>query len=134
MSIDNDVLNENITKIINDNNNSAEANIRTTQNMTISNVQSYCQLDITQQAKADIKTVQKIDSKVQAKIAQEIITQLENDFKNSAKAKSGWGSFPAVSVAATTVKNNIRNRLSSETFLTNTNEFIARVSTACSDA
>jgi hypothetical protein len=127
INVDNDILNENITKILNENYNSIGIGTTTIQEMNVEGGKYYCQANFTQKATTGIRAIQQIDSKVHGKIVQQIITSLENDFKNSSKAKSGWGAFPAVSVSTIKLKNVIRNRLSSDTFVKNINDFIAKI-------
>ena len=127
INVDNDILNENITKILNENYNSIGIGTTTIQEMNVEGGKYYCQANFTQKATTGIRAIQQIDSKVHGKIVQQIITSLENDFKNSSKAKSGWGAFPAVSRSAIKLKNVIRNRLSSDTFVKNINDFIAKI-------
>jgi hypothetical protein len=67
---ENNIVNESVFNALTKSTNAQSAKILTVQNMSVSGVTAYCNLDITQKINADIKVLAKFDEKANTRSCQ----------------------------------------------------------------
>ena len=113
------VVNENIFNFLNRDENVVSAKVVSVQDMSVSGVTAYCKFDITQKINADLKILQKFDSKQTSDLVTEIGNEIEQQIKKTAKEKKGFLSFPenkkSTDETIVNIKNKIEKNITMET-------------------
>lgn len=113
------VVNENIFNFLNRDENVVSAKVVSVQDMSVSGVTAYCKFDITQKINADLKILQKFDSKQTSDLVTEIGNEIEQQIKKSAKEKKGFLALPenkkSTDETIVNIKNKIEKNITMET-------------------
>jgi len=88
------MLNENIFNFLNKDENTVSSQVMNVQDMSVSGVTAYCDLDISQNINADIKILQEFTAKNTADLVSEIGGAVEQQMKTTTEEKSGFLSLP----------------------------------------
>lgn len=88
------MLNENIFNFLNKDENTVSSKILNSQDASISDIQAYCKLNISQNIDADIKILQKFTAKNTADLVSEIGGAIEQQVKKTTEEKNGFMSIP----------------------------------------
>ena len=113
------VVNENIFNFLNRDENVVSAKVVSVQDMSVSGVTAYCKFDITQKINADLKILQKFDSKQTSDLVTEIGNEIEQQIKKTAKEKKGFLALPenkkSTDETIVNIKNKIEKNITMET-------------------
>ena len=88
------MLNENIFNFLNKDENTVSSQVMNVQDMKVSGVTAYCDLDISQNIDADIKIMQEFNAENTADLVSEIGGAVEQQIKKTTEEKSGFLSLP----------------------------------------
>lgn len=88
------MLNENIFNFLNKDENTVSSQVMNVQDMSVSGVTAYCDLDISQNINADIKIMQEFNAENTADLVSEIGGAIEQQIKKTTEEKSGFLSIP----------------------------------------
>lgn len=113
------VVNENIFNFLNRDENVVSAKVVSVQDMSVSGVTAYCKFDITQKINADLKILQKFDTKQTSDLVTEIGNEIEQQIKKTAKEKKGFLALPenkkSTDETIVNIKNKIEKNITMET-------------------
>ena len=113
------VINESIFNQLSRTENIVSASVVSVQDMTISGVTAYCDLDVSQKINADIKILQKFDQKSALDLANAVANDIEQQIKKTTEEKTGFLSIPSnkksTDETITNIKNSITKNVTSET-------------------
>ena len=113
------VVNENIFNFLNRDENVVSAKVVSVQDMSVSNVTAYCKFNISQKINADLKILQKFDSKQTSDLVTEIGNEIEQQIKKTAKEKKGFLALPenkkSTDETIVNIKNKIEKNITMET-------------------
>ena len=113
------MLNENIFNFLNKDENTVSSKILNSQDAKISDIQAYCNLNISQNIDADIKILQKFTAKNTAELVSEIGGSIEQQMKTTTEEKSGFLSLPKnkqkTDETIVSVTNSIEKNITFET-------------------
>ena len=113
MVVETNIVNESVFNAISRSENAVSASVLTVQNMSVSGVTAYCNLDISQKINADIKVLQKFDEKSTTNLLNKIMNDIEKKAKNETKQKTGFmNPIPNFSSKVSETKTNIKNKVS----------------------
>ena len=113
------VVNENIFNFLNRDENVVSAKVVSVQDMSVSNVTAYCKFNISQKINADLKILQKFDTKQTSELVTEIGNEIEQQIKKTAKEKKGFLALPenkkSTDETIVNIKNKIEKNITMET-------------------
>ena len=113
------VVNENIFNFLNRDENVVSAKVVSVQDMSVSNVTAYCKFNISQKINADLKILQKFDTKQTSDLVTEIGNEIEQQIKKTAKEKKGFLALPenkkSTDETIVNIKNKIEKNITMET-------------------
>jgi len=113
------MLNENIFNFLNKDENTVSSQIMNVQDMSVSGVTAYCDLDISQNINADIKIMQEFNAENTADLVSEIGGAIEQQIKNTTEEKNGFLSIPKnkekTDETIISIKNSIEKNITFET-------------------
>lgn len=113
------VVNENIFNFLNRDENVVSAKVVSVQDMSVSGVTAYCKFNISQKINADLKILQKFDSKQTSDLVTEIGNEIEQQIKKTAKEKKGFLALPenkkSTDETIVNIKNKIEKNITMET-------------------
>ena len=113
------VVNENIFNFLNRDENVVSAKVVSVQDMSVSNVAAYCKFNMSQKINADLKILQKFDSKQTSDLVTEIGNEIEQQIKKTAKEKKGFLALPenkkSTDETIVNIKNKIEKNITMET-------------------
>ena len=119
--IETSVVNDTTFNVLNKSENAVAASVIAVQDMTVSGITAYCNLDISQKINADIKVLQKFKSKDSQKLVNDIMADLEKTAENKAKQETGFGNpfggnnSEQVNKAKTSITNKLNKSITNET-------------------
>ena len=126
--VETNVVNESVFNAISESENAVSASGITVQNMTVSGVTAYCNLDISQKINADIKVLQKFDEKSTQDLLDKVLNDLEDKVKQETKQKTGFANpIPNFSSSVSSTKTNIRNSVTKNITSETVNKLAAKV-------
>ncbi len=113
------MLNENIFNFLNKDENTVSSQVMNVQDMSVSGVTAYCDLDISQNINADIKIMQEFNAENTADLVSEIGGAVEQQVKKTTEEKSGFLSLPKnkekTDETIVSVTNSIKKNITFET-------------------
>lgn len=113
------VLNENIFNFLNKDENTVSSQVMNVQDMSVSGVTAYCDLDISQNINADIRIMQEFNAENTADLVSEIGGAVEQQIKRTTEEKSGFLSIPKnkekTDETITNITNSIEKNITFET-------------------
>ena len=113
------MLNENIFNFLNKDENTVSSQVMNVQDMSVSGVTAYCDLDISQNINADIKIMQEFNAENTADLVSEIGGAIEQQIKKTTEEKSGFLSIPKnkekTDETIVSIKNSIEKNITFET-------------------
>jgi hypothetical protein len=128
IKVDNETINKTVIDVLNKNENNTQQSGMTVQSIDLSGAEILgCQLNLSQQSKIELKTMQKIDSNTSAAIVSDIMVKLQQAVDNTAAAKTGALSQPSNAAAVTETRNSVQNDLSVKLSTENINKIIQNV-------
>ena len=128
MVVETNIVNESVFNAISRSENAVSASVLTVQNMSVSGVTAYCNLDISQKINADIKVLQKFDEKSTTNLLNKIMNDIEKKAKNETKQKTGFmNPIPNFSSKVSETKTNIKNKVSKSITSETINTLAAKV-------
>ena len=126
--VETNVVNESVFNAISKSENAVSASVITVQNMTVSGVTAYCNLDVSQKINADIKVLQKFDEKSTQDLLYKVLNDLEDKVKQETKQKTGFlNPIPNFSSSVSDTKTNIRNSVTKNITSETVNTLAAKV-------
>jgi hypothetical protein len=126
--VETNVVNESTFNAVSKSENAVSASVITVQNMTVSGVTAYCNLDVSQKINADIKVLQKFDEKSTQDLLTKIMNDVEQKAKDSVKQKTGFmNPIPNFSSRSSEVKTNIVNKVTKNITSETLNKLAAKV-------
>jgi hypothetical protein len=126
--VETNVVNESVFNAISKSENAVSASVITVQNMTVSGVTAYCNLDVSQKINADIKVLQKFDEKSTQDLLDKVLNDLEDKVKQETKQKTGFANpIPNFSSSVSNTKTNIRNSVTKNITSETVNKLAAKV-------
>jgi len=105
------VLNENIFNFLNSDENTVSSQVMNVQDMSISGVTAYCDLDISQNINADIRIMQEFNAENTADLVSEIGGAIEQQIKKTTEEKSGFLSIPKNKEKTDETITNLTNKI-----------------------
>jgi hypothetical protein len=128
MVVETNIVNESVFNAVSRSENAVSASVLTVQNMSVSGVTAYCNLDISQKINADIKVLQKFDEKSTTDLLNKIMNDIEKKAKNETKQKTGFmNPIPNFSSKVSDTKTNIKNKVSKSITSETINTLAAKV-------
>ena len=126
--VETNVVNESVFNAISKSENAVSASVITVQDMTVSGVTAYCNLDVSQKINADIKVLQKFDEKSTQDLLDKVLNDLEDKVKQETKQKTGFANpIPNFSSSVSNTKTNIRNSVTKNITSETVNKLAAKV-------
>ena len=126
--VETNVVNESVFNAISKSENAVSAKVITVQDMTVSGVTAYCNLDVSQKINADIKVLQKFDEKSTQDLLDKVLNDLEDKVKQETKQKTGFANpIPNFSSSVSNTKTNIRNSVTKNITSETVNKLAAKV-------
>ena len=126
--VETNVVNESVFNAISKSENAVSASVITVQDMTVSGVTAYCNLDVSQKINADIKVLQKFDEKSTQDLLDKVLNDLEDKVKQETKQKTGFlNPIPNFSSSVSDTKTNIRNSVTKNITSETVNTLAAKV-------
>jgi hypothetical protein len=119
--IETSVVNDTTFNVLNKSENAVAASVIAVQNMSVSGITAYCNLDISQKINADIKVLQKFKGKDTQKLVNDIMSDLEKTAENKAKQETGFANpfggnnSEQVNKAKTSITNKLKKSITNET-------------------
>jgi len=109
---ENTIVNESVFNAITKSVNAQSATILTVQNMSVSGVTAYCNLDISQKIDADIKVLAKFDEKQTQDLVSNMMSDIAKKAKQESQQKTGFMNLiPNSSEKVDQTINNITNKV-----------------------
>lgn len=120
MVVETNIVNESVFNALSKSENAVSATVITVQDMSVSGVKAYCNLDVSQKINADIKVLQKFDEKSTQDLLNKVINDIEKKAKDETKQKTGFmnpvPNFSSkVSESKTNITNKVMKNITSET-------------------
>lgn len=120
MVVETNIVNESVFNALSKSENAVSATVITVQDMSVSGVKAYCNLDVSQKINANIKVLQKFDEKSTQDLLNKIISDIEKKAKDETKQKTGFmnpvPNFSSkVSESKTNITNKVMKNITSET-------------------
>ena len=120
MVVETNIVNESVFNALSKSENAVSATVITVQDMSVSGVKAYCNLDVSQKINADIKVLQKFDEKSTQDLLNKVISDIEKKAKDETKQKTGFmnpvPNFSSkVSESKTNITNKVMKNITSET-------------------
>ena len=110
---ENTIVNESVFNALTKSVNAQSATIITVQNMSVSGVTAYCNLDISQKIDADIKVLAKFDEKQTQDLVSNMMSDIAKKAKQESEQKTGFMNLiPNSSEKVDQTINNITNKVS----------------------
>jgi len=110
---ENTIVNESVFNALTKSVNAQSATIITVQNMSVSGVTAYCNLDISQKIDADIKVLAKFDEKQTQDLVSNMMSDIAKKAKQQSEQKTGFMNLiPNSSEKVDQTINNITNKVS----------------------
>jgi hypothetical protein len=110
---ENTIVNESVFNALTKSVNAQSATIITVQNMSVSGVTAYCNLDISQKIDADIKVLAKFDEKQTQDLVSNMMSDIAKKAKQESDQKTGFMNLiPNSSEKVDQTINNITNKVS----------------------
>ena len=126
--VETNVVNESVFNAISKSENAVAASVITVQDMKVSGVTAYCNLDVSQKINADIKVLQKFDEKSTQDLLDKILNDVEDKVKQETKQKTGFANpIPNFSKSVSETKTNIRNSVTKNITSETVNKLAAKV-------
>ena len=109
---ENTIVNESVFNALTKSTNAQSAKILTVQNMSVSGVTAYCNLDISQKINADIKVLAKFDEKQTQDLVSNMMSDIAKKAKQESQQKTGFMNLiPNSSEKVDQTINNITNKV-----------------------
>ena len=109
---ENTIVNESVFNALTKSVNAQSAKILTVQNMSVSGVTAYCNLDISQKINADIKVLAKFDEKQTQDLVSNMMSDIAKKAKQESQQKTGFMNLiPNSSEKVDQTINNITNKV-----------------------
>ena len=109
---ENTIVNESVFNALTKSTNAQSAKILTVQNMSVSGVTAYCNLDISQKINADIKVLAKFDEKQTQDLVSNMMSDIAKKAKQESDQKTGFMNLiPNSSEKVDQTINNITNKV-----------------------
>lgn len=120
MVVETNIVNESVFNALSKSENAVSATVITVQDMSVSGVKAYCNLDVSQKINANIKVLQKFDEKSTQDLLNKVINDIEKKAKDETKQKTGFmnpvPNFSSkVSESKTNITNKVMKNITSET-------------------
>lgn len=126
--VESNIVNESVFNSLSKSENAVSATVLTVQDMKVSGVTAYCNLDISQKINADIKVLQKFDDRSTTNLMNQILNDLEDKVKNETKQKTGFANpIPNFSSSLSSTKTNIQNKVTKNITSETINTLAAKV-------
>jgi hypothetical protein len=110
---ENTIVNESVFNALTKSTNAQSAKILTVQDMSVSGVTAYCNLDISQKINADIKVLAKFDEKQTQDLVSNMMSDIAKKAKQESQQKTGFMNLiPNSSEKVDQTINNITNKVS----------------------
>ena len=128
---ENNIVNESVFNALTRSENAQSASILTVQNMTVSGVTAYCNLDVTQKINADIKVLAKFDEKQTQDLMTNVMNDIRKKAKQASKQKTGFmnlipNSSKKVDETINNVTNTVKKSITAETINTLSTKVVNR--------
>jgi len=128
MVVETNVVNDTVFNALSKSENAVAASVLTVQNMSVSGVKAYCNLDVSQKINADIKVLQKFDEKSTQDLLTKIMADVEKQAKDATQQKTGFANpIPNFSNRVSETKTNITNKLTKNITSETINTLAAKV-------
>ena len=122
------IVNESVFSSISKSENAVSASVLTVQDMSVSGITAYCDLDVSQKINADIKVLQQFDEKSTTDLVNSITADLDKKAKSMTSQESGFGGLiPNQSEKVDNVMTNIKNKISKSITAETLNTLAAKV-------
>jgi hypothetical protein len=109
---ENNIVNESVFNALTKSTNAQSAKILTVQDMSVSGVTAYCNLDISQKINADIKVLAKFDEKQTQDLVSNMMSDIAKKAKQESQQKTGFMNLiPNSSEKVDQTINNITNKV-----------------------
>jgi len=105
------MLNENIFNFLNSDENTVSSQILNVQDMKVTGVTAYCDLDISQNINAEIVILQEFNAENTADLVSEIGGAVEQQIKRTSEEKNGFLSLPKNKTKTDETIVNIKNKI-----------------------
>jgi hypothetical protein len=117
---ENNIVNESVFNALTKSTNAQSAKILTVQDMSVSGVTAYCNLDITQKINADIKVLAKFDEKQTQDLVSNVMNDIAKKAKQQSEQKTGFmnlipNSSEKVDETINNVTNVVKKNITAET-------------------
>jgi len=117
---ENNIVNESVFNALTKSTNAQSAKILTVQDMSVSGVTAYCNLDVTQKINADIKVLAKFDEKQTQDLVSNMMADIAKKAKQQSKQKTGFmnlipNSEKKVDETINNVTNKVKKSITAET-------------------
>lgn len=115
------ILNDTTFNVLNKSENAVAASVIAVQDMSVSGIKAYCNLDVNQKINADIKVLQSFTQKDTQKLINDIMNQVEKEAENKAKQETGFanpfggGKSEQLNKAKTSITNKLTKNITNET-------------------
>lgn len=128
MVVETNIVNDTVFNALSKSENAVSATVITVQDMSVSGVKAYCNLDVSQKINADIKVLQQFDEKSTQDLLNKIMADVEKKAKDEAKQKTGFANpIPNFSNRVSDTKTNITNKITKNITSETINKLAAKV-------
>ena len=128
MVVETNIVNDTVFNALSKSENAVSATVITVQDMSVSGVKAYCNLDVSQKINADIKVLQKFDEKSTQDLLNKIMADVEKKTKDETKQKTGFANpVPNFSSRVSQTKTNITNKVTKNITSETINTLAAKV-------
>lgn len=128
MVVETNIVNDTVFNALSKSENAVSATVITVQDMSVSGVKAYCNLDVSQKINADIKVLQKFDEKSTQDLINKIMADVEKKAKDETKQKTGFANpIPNFSNRVSDTKTNITNKITKNITSETINKLAAKV-------
>ena len=128
MVVETNIVNDTVFNALSKSENAVSATVITVQDMSVSGVKAYCNLDVSQKINADIKVLQKFDEKSTQDLLTKIMADVEKQAKDATKQKTGFANpIPNFSSRVSETKTNITNKVTKNITSETINTLAAKV-------
>ena len=128
MVVETNIVNDTVFNALSKSENAVSATVITVQDMSVSGVKAYCNLDVSQKINADIKVLQQFDEKSTQDLLNKIMADVEKKTKDETKQKTGFANpVPNFSSRVSQTKTNITNKVTKNITSETINTLAAKV-------
>ena len=127
VNIDVETLNKTVNDFITTNKTVTGASVQGKQTLDLSNSKYYCELDVSQSMKLDVKTIQQFENRDNLDLIDKVMTTLDDQMKQKLDEKDGFLSIPNNKKTYEDAKQSVKTDLQNKITNTNINQIITNL-------